>query len=122
MTDEEEKGLRYFEDTMDPGRTRRLTEKALEEKLPKNIALRRRKLGALTSKINELEKMMSDTQNVHKVKDVMENDFPLSLNELYCLNKEVASLLPEDEKTFDQEQWFESKMASIKEFMKATKT
>ena len=65
---------------------------------------------------------MSDTQNVHKVKDVMENDFPLSLNELYCLNKEVASLLPEDEKTLDQEQWFESKMASIKEFMKATKT
>ena len=122
MTDEKEKGLRYFEDTMDPGRTRRLTEKALEEKLQKNIALRRRKLGALTSKINELEKMMSDTQNVHKVKDVMENDFPLSLNELYCLNKEVASLLPEDEKTFDQEQWFESKMASIKEFMKATKT
>ena len=103
MTDEEEKGLRYFEDTMDPGRTRRLTEKALEEKLQKNIALRRRKLGALTSKINELEKMMSDTQNVHKAKDVMENDLPLSLNELYCLNKEVASLLLEDEKTFDQE-------------------
>ena len=80
MTDEKKKGVGYFEDTMDPGRTRRLTEKALEEKLQKNIALRRRKLGALTSKINELEKMMSDTQNVHKVKDVMENDFPLSLN------------------------------------------
>ena len=52
----------------------------------------------------------------------MENDFPLSVNVFYCINKEVASLLPEDEKTFDQEQWFESKMASVKEFMKATKT
>ena len=41
MTDEKEKGLRYFEDTMDPGRTRRLTVKALEEKLLKYIALRR---------------------------------------------------------------------------------
>ena len=30
--------------------------------------------------------------------------------------------MPEDEKTLDQEQWFESEMASIKEFMKATKT
>ena len=65
---------------------------------------------------------MSDTQNVHEVKDVMENDFPLSVNVFYCINKEVASLLPEDEKTFDQVQWFESKMASIKEFMKATNT
>ena len=78
MTDKKEKELRYFEDTIDPGRTHRLTEKALEEQLQKNIALRRRKLGALTSKINEVEKMMSDTQNVHEVKDVMENDFPFS--------------------------------------------
>jgi hypothetical protein len=56
MTDEKKKGVGYFEDTMDPGRTRRLTEKALEEKLQKYIALRRRKLGALTSNSNEVEK------------------------------------------------------------------
>ena len=53
MTDEKEKELGYLKDTMDPGRTRKLTEKALEEKLQRNIALRRRKLGALTCKINE---------------------------------------------------------------------
>lgn len=119
MPDEKEIGC--LEDTFEQGRSRRLTEKALEEKLQRNIALRRRKLGALTSKINEVETMMNDAQNLQSVKDVMENYFQIALSEFSCLNNEVASLLPEDEKIFDQDKWFEPKMASIKEFMKATK-
>ena len=82
MTDGKEKGLRYFEDTMDPGRTRRLTEKALEEKLPKNIALRRRKLGALTSKINEVEKRMSSLLR-YFLKKVVQS--LVAFNSLYLL-------------------------------------
>lgn len=106
---------------MGKGRSHKLTEKALEERLQRCIALRRRTLGILTSKRKELESMMSDAQNLHRVKNMMENDFATSLNEFNRLNNEVANLLTEDEKTADQEIWFEPKMAAIKGFMKTTK-
>lgn len=106
---------------MEKGRSHKLTEKALEERLQRCIALRRRTLGILTSKRKELESMMSDAQNLHRVKNMMENDFATSLNEFNRLNNEVANLLTEDEKTADQEIWFEPKMAAIKGFMKTTK-
>lgn len=51
----------------------------------------------------------------------MGNDFALNLQKSKRLNSEVANLLAEDEEIYDQEKWFEPKMASITNFMKETK-
>lgn len=64
---------------------------------------------------------MGDAQNLQKVKNMMESDFSASLKEFNRLNNEVANLLNEDEKSYDQENWFEPKMAAIRGFMKMTK-
>lgn len=106
---------------MEQKRSHKLTEKALEERLQRCIALRRRTLGTLTRKIRELETMMSDAQHLQRVKHLMENYFAMSTHEFNCLNNEVANLLTEDEKTIDQENWFEPKMATIRRFMKTTR-
>lgn len=65
--------------------------------------------------------MRSDAQNLQRVIEVIENDFALNLQEFSRLNDEVANLLAEDEKIYDQEIWFEPKMTSITRFMKETK-
>lgn len=65
--------------------------------------------------------MMSDAQNLQNVKERMESDFALALNEFHSHNNQVMSVLSEEEKIFDQDNWFEPKMASIREFMKTTK-
>lgn len=88
-----------LEDTIEQKRSRKLTEKAQEEKLQRCISLRRYKTGALTSKMKDVETMMREAQNVSLVEEVMERDFAPYLNEFTYLNDEVASLLPEDEKT-----------------------
>ena len=106
---------------MEQGRSRKLTEKALQEKLQRHIALRKHNLGALTSKIRDVKTMKSYAQNLQRVKEVMENDFALNLHEFSRLNSEVANLLADDEKIHDQKKWFEPKMASITNFMKETK-
>lgn len=64
---------------------------------------------------------MGDAQNLQKVKNMMESDFSASLKEFNRLNNKVANLLNEDEKSYDQENWFEPKMAAIRGFMKMTK-
>ena len=119
MADGEEQ--RGVEDMMAQGRSRKLIEKALEDKLQKYIALRRRKLGTLTSTIREFEILMRDARNVQNVQDAMEKDFAELVGEFRSLNSEVANLLREDERTCDQDNWFEVKMAPIREFMKETK-
>ncbi|KAL3975057.1 hypothetical protein ACER0C_023683 [Sarotherodon galilaeus] len=65
--------------------------------------------------------MMSDAQNLQNVNERMESDFALALNEFHSHNNQVMSLLSEEERIFDQDNWFEPKMASITEFMKITK-
>lgn len=102
MAEEEDK-LRSIKDTMEQGRSRKLTEKALEERLQRCIAQRRKTLGTLTSIGKEIETMKSDVQNVQRVKNMMENEFAKSLKEFNQFNNEVAKLLTEDEKGHDQE-------------------
>lgn len=65
--------------------------------------------------------MMSDSQDFQNVKERMGNDFALTLNEFNSHNTNVGSLLSEEEKMYDQENWFEPKMASIRDFMKTTR-
>lgn len=120
MAEEEDK-LRSIKDTMEQGRSRKLTEKALQERLQRCIAQRRKTLGTLTSIGKEIETMKSDVQNVQRVKNMMENEFAKSLKEFNQFNNEVSKLLTEDEKGHDQENWFEPKMAKIRQFMKMTK-
>lgn len=109
------------EDRVEQGRLRKLTEKGVEERLQRFIALRRRTLGTLTSQMKEIEAMMSDAQNVTSVKDMMEGDFVQSLSEFDRLHTEVGNLLSEEEKMHDHDNWFEPKMAQIKDFMKTVK-
>lgn len=116
-----EREPRCLEETEQQGRSRKLTEKALQEKLQRPIALRKHSFGVLTSKIRDVETMRSDAQNLERVKEVMENDFALNLHKFSRLNNEVVNILAEDEKIYDQEKWFEPKMASITKFMKETK-
>ncbi|KAL2082024.1 hypothetical protein ACEWY4_021842 [Coilia grayii] len=120
MADEDKQ--RYDEEPIGQGRsrTRKLTEKGLEERWQRLIALRRRTLGTLTSKMKEIKTKISDAQNVQNVKHMMENDFAQSLHEFSSLNNEVGSLLSEDEKINDLHNWIEPKMATITEFMKTT--
>ncbi|KAL6461401.1 hypothetical protein MHYP_G00295450 [Metynnis hypsauchen] len=102
MAGEEE--MRCDEDRVEQGRSHRLTEKGLKERLQRLIALRRQ--------------VRSEAQNV---KNMMESDFARSQNEFKSLNNEVGNLLSEDEKMLDHDNWFEPKMALIKHFMKTTK-
>ncbi|XP_076839331.1 uncharacterized protein LOC143484479 [Brachyhypopomus gauderio] len=118
MADENKNGR--GKDRVEQGRPRKLTEKGIEERLQRFIALRRRTLGTLTSRMKEIEALMS-AKNLENVKDMMESEFAQSLNEFNSLNNEVGNLLSEDEKMLDQDNWFVPKMEVIKDFMKITK-
>ncbi|KAI2644916.1 DNA repair protein RecO [Labeo rohita] len=109
------------EDGVEQGGSRKLTEKGLEERLQRLIAKRKETLRVLTGQMKEIETMRRDTQNVQEVKDMLESDFEQSLNEFIRLNKEVGNLWTEDEKMCDHVDWFEPKMALLKDFMGTTK-
>lgn len=109
------------EDKLEQGRERKLTEKGAEERLKRFIGLRRRTLATLTRQIKEIETLKCDAQNVESVQLMMESDFAQSLNEFNRFNFEVCSLLSEDEKFHDQNNWYEPKMDQITGFMKETK-
>nr|XP_021329205.1 uncharacterized protein LOC110439111 [Danio rerio] len=119
---DEEVNICEGEDGVESGRSRKLTEKGLEERLRRLIAKRKQTLRALTDKMKEIETMKRDTQNVQEVKDMLESDFEQYLNEFITLNKEVGSLWTEEEKMFDHVDWFEPKMVMFKDFIKTTKT
>lgn len=116
-----EQDPRCFEDTVEQGRSHKPTEKTQQEKLQRHIALRKHNLGALTSKIRNVETMRNDAQNLKRVKEVMGNDLAPNLQKFKRLNSDVANLLAEDEEIYDQEKWSESKMASITNLMTETK-
>lgn len=80
----------WEEGRVEQGRSCKLAEKGVEEKLEWFIALRRRALGTLTSQTKDIETMMSDAQNLKNVKDKMEGDFVQSLSEFDRLNTELA--------------------------------
>ncbi|KAK0142969.1 T-complex protein 11-like protein 1 [Merluccius polli] len=69
----------------------------------------------------EYDVLMNDSRNVQNVQEAMENDFALLVEEFRSLNREVTDLLSEDEQVFEQENWFDLKMAPISQFMKVTK-
>jgi len=97
------------------------TERALEEQLHRRTSLRRAKLSALTSKIKTIEGLMIDDENLQNVQDLMQLEFAQLITEFTDLNVQVKDLLPEDEKTADQTNWFEPKMDSLRLFIKKTK-
>ena len=105
------------EDERSRRQSRRQTEKAKQEKLQKCIALRRERMGVLTSKMNELLPLLNDVQNLPHVKDVYKGDFACAYEEFFHFNNEIECLLPEDERVVDQEAWFEPKRAGIHDFM-----
>ncbi len=97
------------------------TERALEEQLHRHISLRRAKLSALTSKIKTIEGLMIDDGNLQNVGDLMQLEFAQLITEFTDLNVQVKDLLPENEKTADQTNWFEPKMDSLRLFIRKSK-
>lgn len=65
--------------------------------------------------------MMSDAQNLQCIIDLMEKDFFISLGQAQLLQQWSHRTFAWRWSEIDQEQWFEPKMASMKEFMKTTK-
>lgn len=96
------------------------TERALEEQLHRRIGLRRAKLSALTSKSKAIEKLMIDEENLQNVQELMQLDFAQLLTEFTELNLQVQDLLSEDEKIADQQNWFQPKLDSLRDFEKKT--
>lgn len=80
---------RCLEDTVEQGRSHKLTERAIEEKLQRHIALRKHNLGALTSKIWDVETMKRDAQNLKRVKKVIGNYFALNLQEFSTVKLQI---------------------------------
>lgn len=85
------------------------------------IGQRRAKLSALTSKINAIEKLMIDEDNLQNVQYLMQFDFVQLLTEFMDLIGQIQDILPQDEKIADQQNWFQPKMDSMRLFENKTK-
>lgn len=87
-----------------------------EKKLFKLIGSRRGKLGVLTRKRNEINALLEAGETKDEVQTEL-SDFLNHLSQFESLQESVQSLLPDEEKEHDRKDWFEPKMAGIKEFL-----
>ncbi len=104
---------------MESKRVSKQTEKALEERLHRLMNSRRGVLGHITSKKNEIEKLMDDTDNVDIVKTIMRQ-----LTKVICkfkdLTTQIGHLLCPEERLADVESWYKPKLSYINEFVDKT--
>lgn len=90
------------------------------EKLHRLNGSRRAKLGQLTKKINELNLLKENDNNVDKVEEECLNDFAKLFGEFNDLNKEYVDLLSEEEAIADQRNWFDPKSKVMEQFVSLT--
>lgn len=69
---------------------------------------------------NKIYKLISDGRNVQNVQDAKEYKLVEAIGDLKRLNSEVTMLLSYDEWKFDQDNWFDVKMATIGGFVQET--
>ena len=100
----------------EPKRSRKLTEKALEEKLHRLIGARRGVLARLTGKRKEIESLMSDAGNLQNVQKLMDKDLNPLVSELKKISGQVGDLLSEEEKDKDVGNWLEPKLMTLRQF------
>lgn len=92
---------------LDVKRKIKLTTKALEEKLNKQMNLRKRVLARLVSKAEEIENLMRNDSNALLVEKDHLSDYSKFLNEFTEVNNTVSELLSDDERKADQQYWSE---------------
>lgn len=102
---------------LDVKRRIKLTPKALEEKLEKNMTLRKRVLARLVSKAEEIKRLMSDDSNAHVVEKDHLREYSKLLNEFIEVNNTISELLSEDERTADQQYWSEPNLTKYENFL-----
>lgn len=93
----------------------KLTEKALEAKLDNKQKIRKAKLGQLTSKINVIEPMLQDFSNAEHVSQQF-HAFNRTAADFKALHRSVQTLLSQEEKVKDHEQWYIPKAQKMGEF------
>lgn len=88
--------------------------KDAHDNLMKSIMTRRGKLSVVTRKMNDTERLMLDV-DVENVKLTMDEFFE-ALNSFNVAHNMVQSLLSEEERGYDQEDWYEPKMYHFRGF------
>lgn len=108
-----------MEGNVEPDMKRRikLTPKALEEKLDKQMNLRKRALARLASKAEEIEKLMKNDSNALIVEKDHLCDYSKLLNEFIEVNNVISELLSEDERKADQQYWSEPNLTKYEHFL-----
>ncbi|KAI2645448.1 Gag-Pol polyprotein [Labeo rohita] len=92
----------------------------MEKKLSQFIATRRGKLGVCTRKQNELKELMSKG-NVADVEKGIQ-DFVLALDEFEKAHVSVQQLIIDEEKEYDNANWYEPKKSTFMSFLKDVET
>lgn len=72
--------------------------------------------------MKEIDSMKSNDEHVDKVESETLQGFYKLHEEFILLNNNVAQMLPEDEANTDQCDWYESKAATIKQFLHETES
>nr|XP_049612597.1 uncharacterized protein LOC125990036 isoform X1 [Syngnathus scovelli] len=104
----------------DRKREPKYTQKALEEKLQRLIGQRRAKMAHITAKMKEMDNMKNNEEHVDKRESETLQSFYKLHEEFILLNNNIVQMLPEDEADTDQRDWYESKAATIKQFLHET--
>ena len=92
------------------------TEKALQEKLHRLIGTRKGKFSHLTTKMKEIDELMSNKEDVYRVQDLLQRDVCNLHKELVELNDYIIPLMDEEERKVDQE-WFTNKLMTVKAYV-----
>lgn len=92
-----------------------MTEKAVEAKLNQQRNARKAKLQQLTIKRNNIESLMLDYANIDSVEKAY-NVFCDLLKDFAELQCSISSLLPEEMKDSDHNDWYLPKVGTFKEF------
>lgn len=87
-----------------------------ERQLFKLIGTRRGKLGALTRQRNEINALSEAGDTTEEVEQQL-RDFIRYLQEFEKLQESVQSLLSDEEKEHDPNDWYEPKMSQFKKFL-----
>lgn len=95
----------------------KLTTKALEDKLDKQMKLRKRVLAHLVSKAEEIENLMINDSNALLVEKDHLSDYSKYLNEFIEVNNAVSELLSDDERKADQQYWSEPSLTKYENFL-----
>lgn len=94
------------------------TERSFAEKVQQCITARRSKLRQLTTKSNQIERLMEDSDNMIHIERKELTSYNKLYEEFIEMNQSVKLYLKEEESETDQTYWFEPKLSSCQDFMR----